>query len=137
MRVRAIRDGYYGDYRRVGDVFTLKNPAVEFADVWMQDAALPSDPRTEAASVDDELAAAGVKGAFATKLQGENDRLKEQVQMLAARLEALSQPGEVVPVEAAAPSDEPADEAADGETPPEDAAGETAPVTRRRRTPVS
>lgn len=132
MRVRAIKDGYYGDYRRAGDVFVINNPAVEFSAAWMQDAATPIDPRTKAADVNDELAEAGVKGAFATKLQGENERLKEQVKMLTARIEALIQPGPVEPAEAPAPAEE------EGETPPEqtDEPSSDAAGVRRRRTPV-
>jgi hypothetical protein len=38
LEVHATRDGFYGEYRRAGATFTIKNPAKSFSKRWMVEA---------------------------------------------------------------------------------------------------
>lgn len=139
MRVTATRDGYYADrFVKAGTAFTLTDPS-HFSSRWMATpGTVPVAVATQspdAALAAERIAAGGITEALAVEREA-NAKLKAQVEMLLARVDALSAvqpdpaPVEIVPQDAAPVEAEPVVDAGP-EAPAEDR------PRRVRRTPVN
>jgi hypothetical protein len=132
--VTATQDGYFGSYRKAGDVFEVTEDG--FSSVWMSKGPVAKpgrDPLEELARAarEEALAAGGANAALQAALADVKDAAEREKQLTikVAELEAiiLDRDAQIVELKGLVPEGDPTKTE---EKPPEEAA----PVTRVRRT---